>query len=89
MKTKTILEFNEEQQMFHYNSVVDNAPKDEENRLGWKTLVVCKDDSEASLFADFLQVQFLNRGVAKFSELEYTINNLTQFISRINELKNK
>ena len=89
MKTRTILEFNEEQQMFHYNSVMDYVPKDEENKLGWKTLIVCKDDNEASLFANFLQVQFLSRGVVKFNELEFTTNNLIKFIRRIDELKNK
>ena len=90
MKTRTILEFNEEQQIFHYNSVVNNVPKDQEDRLGWKTLIICEDDNEASVFADFLQVQFLSRGVAaKFDELEYTMNNLIRFNYRFKELKNK
>ncbi len=83
---KTILEFNEEQQMFHYNDVINNAPKDAENRLGWKTLIVCESDKEASLFADFLQVQFLAHRKARFVEMEKTLNNLTRFLSKFCEL---
>jgi len=80
-----ILEFNEEQQQFHYNSVVNNVPTDQENRRGWQTLIVCKNMKEASAFADFLQVQHLSKGFSKFNELEKTINNLTNFLPFINE----
>lgn len=83
---KVILEFNEEQQMFHYNDIINNAPKDAENRLGWKTLIVCESDKVATLFADFLQVQFLADRKATFVELEKTINNLTRFLTNFCEI---
>jgi hypothetical protein len=78
---EVILEFNEEQQMFHYNSVINNAPKDEENRLGWKTLIVADSEKEATVYADFLYTQFLKEGKrAKFDELEKTAMNLKRFL---------
>ena len=84
---KTILEFNEEAQMFHYNTIINHAPKDGENRLGWKTLIVCESEKEASLFADFLYVQHLeSTKKATFRELEKTVYNLSRFLSNFCEL---
>jgi len=79
----TILEFNEEQQRFHYNDIIDGISKTKENTYGWKTLVICKDDNEASLFAAFLQKQFIERNIKlKFPEAEYTVKNICLFLGR-------
>ena len=83
---KVILEFNEEQQMFHYNDVINNVPKDAENRLGWKTLTVCDSDKEASIYAGFLRVQFLEDRKATFIELKKTVDNLTIFLTNFCEI---
>jgi len=77
---KTILEFSEEQQSIHYNSVIDNLPQSKENSNGFKTLIVCENKYEASAFSYFLQVQYLSKGFTKFSVLKNTIDNLTKFI---------
>jgi|688.fasta_scaffold1338835_1 hypothetical protein len=76
----TILEFNESQQMFHYNEVVNSIPKSEEETFGWKKLLVCENDAEASFFANFLQVQFIERGFSKFDDLKFTVDNLIDFV---------
>jgi hypothetical protein len=78
---KTILEFNEEQQMFHYNPIVNDVPKDAENRFGWQTLIVCDSEEQVRLFADFLYTQHIKYKKATFVELERTILNLTRFLS--------
>jgi hypothetical protein len=85
----TILEFNEEDQMFHYNRVVDNVPQNKPNTNGYRELVVCINDEEASFFADFLHVQHLKRCHTTFAELEYTIENLINFIIVTNNQINK
>ena len=78
---KVILEFNQEQQMFHYNPIINDSPKDQENRFGWRTLLICKDEKQASLFAEFLNVQHLAKGEANYIDLKYTLYNLNQFLS--------
>ena len=76
-----LLEFSEEQQEFHYNDIINGLPKTPENANGWRTLMICTNDYEASCFADFLRVQFLFKRHAKFKELKDTVNNLTNFLS--------
>lgn len=75
-----ILEFNEEQQLFHYNPIINNIPEREENTFGWKTLLYCIDQEESNLFSDFLFVQFFQRNITiTFDEIYYTTNNLVNF----------
>jgi hypothetical protein len=92
LKTKNmnqvLLEFNEEQQQFHYNYVVDGIPQSKENENGWKTLNVCANVQYASLFADFLQVQYVEKRKASFIELEQTVDNLNRFLSIIYKMHN-
>ena len=78
-----ILEFNEEQQLFRDNGVVNGIPENQENQIGWKTLMYCKNHKESDLFLDFLQLQFIEKRVAKFDELKKTIDNLIKFINTI------
>ena len=78
-----ILEFNEEQQLFHYNSVINDIPQNPENQFGWRTLMYCENDKEAALFCDFMQVQLIERRVSKFDELKFTTDNLIKFINTI------
>ena len=78
----TILEFSEEQQQFHYNN-----GRNVENSNGYKTLVGCEDDREASCFADFLFKQHLDGGnkarFATFKEMKATCDNLASFINAV------
>ncbi len=83
---RTILEYSEEQRCFHYNTIINGSPKNKENSNGFKTLMYCKNDKEASLFADFLQMQFIERAEYSIEEMLFTIRNLQQFLSAI---KNK
>ena len=85
---QVLLEFNEEQQQFHYNYVVDGIPQSKENENGWKTLNVCANVQYASLFADFLQVQYVEKRKASFIELEQTVDNLNRFLSIIYKMHN-
>jgi hypothetical protein len=72
----TILEFNENKQIFHYNTGGNL-----ENSNGYKTLMYCHSLIEAHLFFDFLHVQFLERNIhLSFDEARITINNLQRFI---------
>ena len=79
----TILEWSEEQECFHYNSAGSRSP---ENTNGYETIGVYANDTEASYFADFLQVQFIEPGkklTAK--EAKHTLRNLERFVSAIRE----
>ena len=85
---KVLLEFNEEQQQFHYNYVIDGISETKENQFNWKTLNVCENIHYAQLFADFLQVQYLQNRKASFIELKKTVNNLNRFLSVIYQIHN-
>lgn len=85
---QVILEFNEEQQQFHYNCVNNNVPESKENENGWKTLNVCENMHYAQLFADFLQVQYVQYRKASFIELKKTVDNLNRFLSVIYQIHN-
>lgn len=85
---KVLLEFNEEQQQFHYNYIVNNIAECKENQNGWKTLNVCENINYASLFADFLQVQYLKNRKTSFIELQKTVDNLNRFLSVIYQIHN-
>lgn len=74
----TILEWSEEQQCFHYNSAGSRAT---ENSNGYRTIGVYVNDKEASYFADFLQVQFIDAGKNLTEKRAiYTLRNLERFI---------
>lgn len=74
----TKLEWSEEQQCFHYNSTGSEA---EENTNGYFTIGVYSDDKEASYFADFLQVQFIDAGKKlTVDRAKHTLRNLERFI---------
>lgn len=74
----TKLEWSEEQQVFHYNSAGSRA---KENSNGFVTIGEYTDDNEASFFADFLQVQFLESGKSmKANVAKRTLRNLERFI---------
>jgi hypothetical protein len=85
---QVLLEFNEEQQQLHYNSIKNNVPETKENQYGWKTLNVCENMHYAQLFADFLQVQYLQNRKASFIELKKTVDNLNKFLSVIYQINN-
>jgi hypothetical protein len=85
---QVLLEFNESQQQFHYNCINNNVPESKENENGWKTLNVCENMYYAQLFADFLHVQYLENGKAKFIELKKTVDNLNRFLSVIYQIHN-
>ena len=85
---KVLLEFNEEQQQLHYNSVKNDVPESKENQNGWKTLNVCENMHYAQLFADFLHVQYLENRKASFIELKKTADNLNRFLSVIYQIHN-
>jgi hypothetical protein len=85
---QVLLEFNEEQQQLHYNSINNNVPETKENQYGWKTLNVCENMHYAQLFADFLQVQYLQNRKASFIELKKTVDNLNKFLSVIYQINN-
>lgn len=77
----TKLEWSEEQQVFHYNSAGSRAM---ENSNGFQTIMECADDGEASLFAYFLQVQYLERGIKLTTkEAVFTLFNLDQLLKKI------
>ena len=77
-----LLEFNEEQQNFHYNKITNGVPEKEINTNGYKELFVCRNEEEANLFCDFLYVQFglLDNKKLKFKEALHTLQNLSKFI---------
>lgn len=77
----TKLEWSEEQQVFHYNSAGSRAM---ENSNGFETIMECADEGEASLFAYFLQVQYLHRGIKLTTkEAVFTLFNLDQLLKKI------
>jgi hypothetical protein len=77
----TKLEWSEEQQVFHYNSAGSRAM---ENSNGFQTIMECADEGESSLFAYFLQVQYLERGIKLTTkEAVFTLFNLDQLLKKI------
>ena len=77
----TKLEWSDEQQVFHYNSAGSRAM---ENSNGFQTIMECADHGEASLFAYFLQVQYLERGIKLTTkEAVFTLFNLDQLLKKI------
>ena len=77
----TKLEWSEEQQVFHYNSAGSRAM---ENSNGFETIMECADDGEASLFAHFLSVQYIHRGIKLTTkEAVFTLFNLDQLLKKI------
>lgn len=81
--SNTILEFNEVDQIFHFNN-----GRNKENSFGYKTLKYCLNDYEATLFADFLQVQFIEtKKKVSFKEAKRTVENLEKFLSYYNQIK--
>lgn len=85
---QVLLEFNENQQQFHYNDIVNGIPQSKENENGWKTLNVCENMHYAQLFADFLQVQYVQNHKTSFIELKKTVDNLNRFLSVIYQIHN-
>ena len=84
---KEILEFNEDQQLFHFNTIKNGQSVNPENTNGYKTLMFCKDSDEAILFSDFLDVQYRIPGrKVSFNDCKRTIENLQKFISRYREI---
>lgn len=86
----TILEFNENQQAFHYNEIRNGIPHDEINSYEWKPLLTCKDDYQAGRIADFLERQFIDRNIKlTVEEAIYTVANLHKFLSTLNAWQEK
>jgi hypothetical protein len=84
----TILEFNEETQGFHLNTIVDNVPQNALNTFGWYKVLVSDTDLEALFFSDFIQIEYLNKGVKLTTQnVSDTISNLSRFLRAINDLK--
>ncbi len=78
---KTILEFNEQHQQFHWNSVLQGVPISKENTNGYKTLMYCVDDNEANIFTSFLFALYMERDKKlSFNEAEIVIKNLQSFL---------
>jgi hypothetical protein len=77
----TILEFNEETQGFHLNTIADKVPKN--------MVFVSDTDLEALFFSDFIQIEYLNKGVKLTKQnVSDTISNLSRFLRAIKDLNN-
>lgn len=82
MDYQIILEFNEEIQGWHFNYIVNGKPQSPINTNGYHKLMVCRNNKEADLFADFLVSQYKLRDekITIYNALK-TIQNLTNFIA--------
>ncbi len=79
--TATKLQFNEQNQVFHYD---ETAVPFMGGSHGFETIMECADEGEASLFAYFLQVQYLERGIKLTTkEAVFTLFNLDQLLKKI------
>jgi hypothetical protein len=88
MDYQIILEFNEEIQGWHFNYIVNGKPQSPINTNGYHKLMVCRNNKEADLFADFLHSQFREKGEKlTISKALSTIDNLTNFICAYNKYK--
>lgn len=77
----TKLQWNEQNQGFRYNKKGYHAY---DNSNGFETIMECADEGEASLFAYFLQVQYLERGIKLTTkEAVFTLFNLDQLLKKI------
>lgn len=84
----TILEFHEETQRFHCNPVRNNIPEQPINTFGWQKVGVCTSDLEARYFFDFIQIEYIDKGVKlTLQNAIDTFDNLCRFIIAINNLK--
>ena len=79
--TETKLQFNEQNQVFHYDEAAGPLMG---GSHGFETIMECADEGEASLFAYFLQVQYLERGIKLTTkEAVFTLFNLDQLLKKI------
>jgi len=85
----TILEFHEEKQDFNLNTIVNDIPTNPLNTHGWEKVNVCNSDLEANFFADFIQIEYINKGIKLTKKnVHDTISNLSRFLIAINDLNN-
>ena len=77
----TKLQFNEQNQVFHYDEASGPLMG---GSHGFETIMECADDGEASLFAYFLCLQYLHRGITLTTkEAVFTLFNLDQLLKKI------
>lgn len=82
-KIREALEFNENLQQFHYNTICNGVANSELGSNGYQTLIVLKNIKECSLFAGYLQRHIDNFGKISYEQARRIVFNLIDILCYI------
>ncbi len=78
-----LLEWNEKQQVFHYNCIRNGKPSNPPGTYGWVTLHVCKNVDDAILITEYLDKYF---SYAKNKKKPVSLTQIRSYISDLTKV---